>query len=109
MEKERLFKLFSSRARREILMMVLERKLCVTKITEELGLSQPTVTQHLRLLREAGLVKSSKIGSWVHYSPDLSGIRKCLKELRSFAEKIDKAAKKKNTCSSENCIKKHSC
>ncbi len=106
MEKERLFKVFSNSARCKILMMVLERKLCVTKITEELGLSQPTVTQHLRILRENGLVKSNKIGAWVHYSPDLSGIRKCLKELRGFADKIDKAAQKNKTCLSDKCIKK---
>ena len=41
---------------------------CVCDLTEPLGLSQPTVSHHLKVLREAGLVTGERRGTWVHYS-----------------------------------------
>ena len=41
---------------------------CVCDFTGTLGLSQPTVSHHLRVLREAGLVEvARRRGTWVHY------------------------------------------
>ena len=41
---------------------------CVCELTEPLGLSQPTVSHHLRVLREAGLIEvARKRGTWVYY------------------------------------------
>ena len=41
---------------------------CVCDLIDPLGLSQPTVSHHLKVLREAGLVTSERRGTWVHYS-----------------------------------------
>ncbi|MDJ0923989.1 MAG: metalloregulator ArsR/SmtB family transcription factor [Acidimicrobiia bacterium] len=38
-------------------------------LVEPLGVSQPTVSHHLKVLREAGLVESDKRGRWVYYRP----------------------------------------
>jgi ArsR family transcriptional regulator len=40
---------------------------CVCDLTEPLGLSQPTVSHHLRVLTEAGFLTSSKRGTWHYY------------------------------------------
>ncbi|MCB2176470.1 MAG: metalloregulator ArsR/SmtB family transcription factor [Actinomycetales bacterium] len=40
---------------------------CVCDLTEPLGLSQPTVSHHLKVLREAGLVAGERRGTWVYY------------------------------------------
>ena len=40
---------------------------CVCHLTKPVGLSQPTVSHHLRLLHEAGLVARERRGSWVYY------------------------------------------
>jgi ArsR family transcriptional regulator len=40
---------------------------CVCHLTEPLGLSQPTVSHHLRVLLEAGLVEREQRGSWAYY------------------------------------------
>ena len=42
-------------------------EVCVCELTAEFDLSQPTISHHLRLLREAGLVASSKRGTWAYY------------------------------------------
>lgn len=44
-----------------------EREACVCELIEPLGLSQPTVSHHLRVLHDAGLLEREKRGSWVHY------------------------------------------
>jgi ArsR family transcriptional regulator len=43
---------------------------CVGHITKKVGLRQPTVTIHLRVLTDAGLLQSSKIQNWVLYKPN---------------------------------------
>jgi len=40
---------------------------CGCDLEEPLGLSQPTVSHHLKVLREAGLVDGERSGRWVHY------------------------------------------
>lgn len=42
-------------------------EVCVCVFVEELGLSQPTVSHHLRILREAGLVEAQRRGTWAFY------------------------------------------
>ncbi len=41
---------------------------CTCDLTEPLGLSQPTVTHHLRKLLEAGIVSASRRGVWTYYT-----------------------------------------
>jgi ArsR family transcriptional regulator len=43
------------------------REACVCHLTNALGLSQPTVSHHLRVLFEAGLVDRERRGNWVYY------------------------------------------
>jgi ArsR family transcriptional regulator len=40
---------------------------CVCHLTEPLGLSQPTVSHHLKVLRDAGLVEREQRGSWAYF------------------------------------------
>ena|SRR5437868_4675708 len=42
-------------------------ELCVCDLTATFELSQPTISHHLRILREAGLVESSRRGTWAYY------------------------------------------
>src|SRR5919109_3895411 len=42
-------------------------EVCVCVFVAELGLSQPTISHHLRVLREAGLVEARRRGTWAYY------------------------------------------
>jgi len=42
-------------------------EVCVCELVAEFDLSQPTVSHHLKVLREAGLVESRRRGTWVYY------------------------------------------
>lgn len=45
-----------------------EGSCCGCDLEEPLGLSQPTISHHLKVLREAGLVSGEREGRWVHYT-----------------------------------------
>ncbi len=47
---------------------------CVALITAKIGLKQPTVTAHMKILSEAGLVSHKQIKNWVFYKPDRTAI-----------------------------------
>ena len=49
---------------------------CGVLIAEKLGVSQPTVSEHLKILSQAGLVKSKRVTQWTFYRRDEAGITK---------------------------------
>jgi ArsR family transcriptional regulator len=53
-----------------------EREACVCHLIEPLGLTQPTVSHHLRVLLDAGLVERERRGSWAYYRvvPETLGV-----------------------------------
>ncbi|MEJ2745172.1 MAG: metalloregulator ArsR/SmtB family transcription factor [bacterium] len=65
---EKIFKALADRNRLRILKMLEARPLCVCEITAVLGIAQSSVSRHLGILREAGLVDDQKEGQWMIYS-----------------------------------------
>lgn len=63
----KVMKALSDPNRVKIVKMLQQRELCVCELTAALEIGQPTVSSHLKLLEEAGLVKSRKEGLWVNY------------------------------------------
>jgi len=74
------FKALADPTRVAILSMLsAEDEVCVCVFTGELDLSQPTISHHLRILREAGLVEATRRGTWAFYRL----VPEALEELRS--------------------------
>ena len=63
----KVMKALSDPNRVKIIKMLQQRVLCVCELKAALNLAQPTVSKHLKLLEEAGLVESDKDGLWVNY------------------------------------------
>ena len=61
------FKALSDANRLRILKMLEVRSLCVCELTDILKLAPSTVSKHLAILRDAGLILDSKNGKWVNY------------------------------------------
>ena len=66
-ESVRVFKALGDPNRLRIVKMLGERELCVCEIREVLGLSTSTVSKHLTILRDAGLILDTKDGKWVNF------------------------------------------
>ena len=73
-----LFKILSVDSRIRIIEL-LKRSgpLCVTDLAAKLTMTPAAVSQHLRVLRGAGLVKRKREGYWIPYSLDESALEKC--------------------------------
>jgi ArsR family transcriptional regulator len=74
-DQVRVFQALASDARLKIVLLLKEHPQCVKALTERLAMTQPAVSQHLRVLREAGLVKAEKRGMWMHYALDHEGLQ----------------------------------
>lgn len=63
-----VFKACSNPNRWDILQLLKQRPFCVNALTHRLSVSQPAVSQHLKILEHAGLVRREKVGLQVHYT-----------------------------------------
>jgi DNA-binding transcriptional ArsR family regulator len=54
---------------------------CGVRIAEKLGISQPTVSEHMRVLSQAGLVRGKRIKQWTFYRRDEARIREVKRSL----------------------------
>ena len=64
----KVMKALSDPNRVKIMKMLQYKSLCVCEIHTALGLAQPTVSKHLKILEDAGLVTYRKNGLWVNYT-----------------------------------------
>ncbi len=69
-ELARIFKVLSVESRVQIVQMLKSRALCVNALAKRLNITPAAVSQHLRVLRDAGVVSAEKRGYFVHYRLD---------------------------------------
>ncbi len=62
-----VFKALGDRSRLRILKMLEQKCCCVCELTHVLGLAQPSVSRHLKILKDAGLVRDVRNGQWIDY------------------------------------------
>ncbi|MDD6311825.1 MAG: metalloregulator ArsR/SmtB family transcription factor, partial [Firmicutes bacterium] len=75
-EEVKLIKALADENRLAILEMLQKEEKCACYILEELDISQPTLSHHMKILCESGLVDSCKDGKWMHYSLSFEGCKK---------------------------------
>ena len=63
----KVLKAISDEVRLRILNLLLNRRFCVCEVQEILNMSEPRVSRHLNILKEAGLVNCEKKGKWCYY------------------------------------------
>jgi ArsR family transcriptional regulator len=71
-----IFKALSDENRIRILKMLHSGEKCACKLLEELNISQPTLSHHMKILCDAGIVTGRKEGKWTHYSICCEGVRR---------------------------------
>jgi ArsR family transcriptional regulator len=63
-----VFRVLGDEQRLKIVALLSQGELCVCNVQDALGVSQPTASRHLGVLRAAGLVESTRRGAWVYYA-----------------------------------------
>ncbi len=61
--------------------------ICFCHLKERTGLSAPTVSHHLRILREAGLLEALRVGRWTYYRLRPGALEALAQELLGLARK----------------------
>lgn len=66
------YKALGDETRLKIIELLFNKELCVCEIFESFNLSQPAISHHLRILKQAGVVNDNRVGKWIYYglNPD---------------------------------------
>jgi ArsR family transcriptional regulator len=72
--------------RLRILKILSQRESCVCDLIDQIGMTQPLISYHLRRLREAGLVRSRRQAQWVYYSIDPEAWERFTRPIRAFCD-----------------------
>ena len=68
-----IFKAFCDENRVKIIELLRHGEKCACKLLEELNISQPTLSHHMKILCDAGIVVGRKEGKWTHYRLSAAG------------------------------------
>lgn len=64
-----VLKAVADKNRMRILKMLEKKNMCVCELAAVLGIKQPSVSKHLGILKNAGLIQDVRSGQWIEYSP----------------------------------------
>lgn len=81
-----LFKALNDPTRREILELLKDKDLTAGEIADKFSISKPSISHHLDLLRQAGLVASVKEGQFIYYSLSTTVMDEVLKWIMQFKD-----------------------
>jgi len=84
----KVFKAFCDERRIEILSLLSDGEKCACELLEELEIGQSTLSHHMKVLSDSGIVFSRKEGKWTHYSINPTGIN-IAKELLKNVTKVE--------------------
>ncbi|HEY9178120.1 MAG TPA: autorepressor SdpR family transcription factor [Flavipsychrobacter sp.] len=79
-----LFKALNDQTRREILELLKDRDMNAGEIADHFDISKPSISHHLDLLKQAGLIEAEKNGQFVTYSLDTTVVDEILKWVLQF-------------------------
>ena len=83
-ENAKVFKAFCDETRLIILSMLQDGEKCACVLLAKLKISQPTLSHHMKILVESGVVTARKEGKWTHYSISEMGSEYAAKLLREL-------------------------
>ena len=84
------FKALSDPTRRKILHMLKEKELCAGEISDAFDMSKPSVTHHLNILTQSGLILREKKGQNVYYSLNTTVFQDVVQWFFNFKKRGDK-------------------
>lgn len=85
-------RILSVETRLRMLLLLSKRKLCVGALSCRLGLTQGAVSQHLKILREEGLVIAERLGYYIHYRVNEQALADWIEEIDGLFQGISKEA-----------------
>lgn len=84
-----MFKAFADENRIQILELLRDGERCACRLLEEMKITQPTLSHHMKILCDSGIVVGRKEGKWMHYSISQDG----LENVRNYVDELMKHTK----------------
>ena len=114
MDKKKVLKAIADETRMNILKLLLRHNYCVRALANELKLTEATISQHLKVLREAGLLVGEKRGYFMHYTVERPVLHELAKEIKALADIEQETClpEKRDDCPAnekQECSKKGTC
>lgn len=91
-------KALSEPMRWRIVELLAGEELCVCHLVEELDVPQPLVSHHLKVLRDAGLVESSKYRYWTYYRLRAAHVADAARALQQLADTAPAGGDRRRPC-----------
>ena len=79
-----IFKAFCDENRIRILKLLTTGEKCACKLLEEINITQPTMSHHMKILCDSGIVVGRKEGKWMHYSISPEGSATAVEYLKEL-------------------------
>ena len=89
-ELAQLYKALSEETRIRIMLLLMKGELCVCDIQAVLDESQSKISRHLAYLKHSGLLRSKRVGVWMHYLIRESADATCKAQLAFMGEQLSK-------------------
>ncbi|GAB4113377.1 MAG: hypothetical protein Kow00103_05380 [Candidatus Caldatribacteriota bacterium] len=83
-----IFKALAEETRFEIIKLLLKDKLCVRALANHLKITESAISQHLKILHQAGIVKREKCGYYMHYSVNKNKLIEIGGKINQLAQSI---------------------
>lgn len=94
-----IFKAFCDENRIRILQLLLQGEECACKLLEEMKITQPTLSHHMKILCDSGIVTGRKDGKWMYYSVSPEGAEKA-------KQCLDALTTVNSPCENQSCREK---
>lgn len=102
-EDVRMIKALADENRLAILELLLSGEKCGCVLLEELSITQPTLSHHMKILCDAGIVEGCKQGKWIHYSICENGSSKLREMVCKYTLSVEQCKDYKKCCNTDKC------
>lgn len=82
----RIFKAFCDENRLQILELLCSGEKCACKLLDALQVTQPTLSHHMKILCDTGIVTGRREGKWMFYTINAEGVGEAMHQLRRFCD-----------------------
>ncbi|MDD6490904.1 MAG: metalloregulator ArsR/SmtB family transcription factor [Firmicutes bacterium] len=82
-----MFKAFCDENRLQILELLQDGERCACRLLDEMQITQPTLSHHMKILCDSGVVVGRKEGKWMHYSISKDGLEDVMNYLNELMKK----------------------
>jgi ArsR family transcriptional regulator len=88
-DKVKMLKALADETRLQVVEMLADGELCACKIQEKFDFTQPTLSYHMKILTDCGLVNGRREGAWMRYTLNKGAFEAVCLHIRGICERIN--------------------